>query len=113
MASFDYDVAVIGSGFGGSVAALRAAEKGYLDDRKVRMAIARVDDRLDAFDDLCTCSDRACLLSGGLLTGKAIMCQRHGSRFDLATGADSNGPATDALEVYEVQEVEGAMQIRA
>ena len=29
MARFDYDVAIIGSGFGGSVAALRAAEKGY------------------------------------------------------------------------------------
>ena len=29
MASFDYDVIIIGSGFGGSVAALRAAEKGY------------------------------------------------------------------------------------
>jgi len=29
MASFDYDVVIIGSGFGGSVAALRAAEKGY------------------------------------------------------------------------------------
>ena len=27
--SFDYDVIVIGSGFGGSVAALRATEKGY------------------------------------------------------------------------------------
>ena len=26
---FDYDVIVIGSGFGGSVAALRATEKGY------------------------------------------------------------------------------------
>ena len=29
MASFDYDVLILGSGFGGSVAALRAAEKGY------------------------------------------------------------------------------------
>jgi cholesterol oxidase len=29
MAEFDYDVVIIGSGFGGSVAALRAAEKGY------------------------------------------------------------------------------------
>jgi len=29
VASFDYDVVIIGSGFGGSVAELRAAEKGY------------------------------------------------------------------------------------
>jgi cholesterol oxidase len=27
--NFDFDVIVIGSGFGGSVAALRATEKGY------------------------------------------------------------------------------------
>jgi choline dehydrogenase-like flavoprotein len=29
MAAFDYDVVIIGSVFGGSVTALRAAEKGY------------------------------------------------------------------------------------
>jgi 3-phenylpropionate/trans-cinnamate dioxygenase ferredoxin subunit len=84
----------------------------YLDDRKLRISIARLGDRLYAFDDLCTCGDRSCPLSGGLLTGTTIMCQCHGSRFDISTGAVINGPTTEALNVYEVQEVEGAMQLR-
>ena len=41
----------------------------YLDDRKRRVSIARVGGRLYAFDALCTCPDRPCPLSGGLLTG--------------------------------------------
>jgi 3-phenylpropionate/trans-cinnamate dioxygenase ferredoxin component len=41
------------------------------------------------------------------------MCQCHGSRFDATTGAVINGPATKALNMYEVQEVEGRIQIRA
>jgi 3-phenylpropionate/trans-cinnamate dioxygenase ferredoxin subunit len=85
----------------------------YLDDRKLRIAIARVDDRLYAFDDLCTCADQACPLSGGLLTGTTIMCQCHGSRFDITSGAVITGPATEPLNGYEVQEVEGSIQIRA
>jgi len=85
----------------------------YLDDRKLRISIARVDDRLYAFDDLCTCTDQACPLSGGLLTGTTIMCQCHGSRFDIATGAAINGPATEALKVYEVQEADGSIRVRA
>jgi len=84
----------------------------YLDDRKVRISVARVGDRLYAFDDLCTCADQACPLSAGLLTGTTIMCQCHGSRFDIATGAALGGPATEALGVYEVQEVDGSIQIR-
>ena len=85
----------------------------YLDERKLRVSIARVDQRLYAFDDLCTCADEACPLSGGLLTGTTIMCQCHGSRFDIITGAVINGPATKALNVYEVQEIEGSVRIRA
>ncbi len=85
----------------------------YLDDRKVRISIARVKDRLYAFDDLCTCSREPCPLSAGLLTATTIMCQCHGSRFDISTGAVINGPATQALKMYEVQEVEGSIQIRA
>jgi 3-phenylpropionate/trans-cinnamate dioxygenase ferredoxin component len=85
----------------------------YLDDRKLRISVARVDDRLYAFDDLCTCAEQACPLSGGLLTGTTIMCQCHGSRFYVTTGTVINGPATEALNVYEVQEVDGGIQIRA
>ncbi len=85
----------------------------YLDDRKLRISIARVDDRLYAFDDLCTCGDAPCPLSGGLLTGTTLMCQCHGSRFDITTGAVINGPATEPLNRYEVQEVDGSIRVRA
>jgi 3-phenylpropionate/trans-cinnamate dioxygenase ferredoxin subunit len=85
----------------------------YLDDRKLRISVARVGDDLYAFDDLCTCADQACPLSGGLLTETTLMCQCHGSRFDITTGAVVNGPATEGLNTYEVQEVDGDIQIRA
>jgi nitrite reductase/ring-hydroxylating ferredoxin subunit len=84
----------------------------YLDDVKKRISVARVDDRLYAFDDLCTCAGQACPLSGGLLTDTTLMCQCHGSRFDVVTGAVINGPATEALKIYGVQEVDGEIQIR-
>jgi 3-phenylpropionate/trans-cinnamate dioxygenase ferredoxin component len=85
----------------------------YLDDRKLRISIARVKDRLYAFDGLCTCSVEACPLSGGLLAGTTLMCQCHGSLFDIINGAVIKGPAAEALTVYEVQEVEGCIHIRA
>ena len=85
----------------------------YLDDLKRRISIARVDGRLYAFDDLCTCAEKPCPLSGGLLTGTTLMCQCHGSRFDITNGAVINGPATEPLNTYEVQEVDGDIQIRA
>jgi 3-phenylpropionate/trans-cinnamate dioxygenase ferredoxin component len=85
----------------------------YLSDRKLRISVARVGDRLYAFDDLCTCADEVCPLSGGMLTGTTIMCQCHGSRFDITTGAVINGPAVYALKVYEVQEGDGDIQIQA
>lgn len=85
----------------------------YLDDRKLRISVARVDGRLYAFDDLCTRAERACPLSGGLLTGTTIMCQCHGSRFDIASGAVINGPATHPLSVYDVREMDGEIEVLA
>jgi len=85
----------------------------YLEDRKLRISIARVKGRLYAFDDLCTCVAESCPLSGGLLKGTTLMCQCHGSWFDIVTGAAINGPATQALTVYEVQELDGKIRVRA
>ena len=48
-----------------------------------------------------------------LLTGTTVMCQCHGSRFDIATGAVINGPSTEPLNVYQVQGVEGGIRILA
>jgi nitrite reductase/ring-hydroxylating ferredoxin subunit len=84
----------------------------YLSDRKLRVSIARVDGHLYSFGDLCTCTNEPCPLSAGLLTGTTIMCQCHGSRFDITTGAVVSGPATTALTVYEVHEVDDDIRIR-
>src|ERR1700744_6629138 len=80
----------------------------YLEELKRRISVARVADRLYAFDDLCLCADRSCPLSGGLLTGTTLMCQCHGSRFDIAAGAVINGPATKVLRLEQLIEVDGS-----
>jgi 3-phenylpropionate/trans-cinnamate dioxygenase ferredoxin component len=84
----------------------------YLEDSKLRISVARVDDDLYAFDGLCTCAEQACPLSGGLLTGTTLMCQCHGSRWDIATGAVLNGPAAEALSTYDAQEADGDIRVR-
>jgi 3-phenylpropionate/trans-cinnamate dioxygenase ferredoxin subunit len=74
------------------------------------VSVARVGGTLHALDDLCT--HEACPLSSGLLTGTTLMCQCHGSQFDITTGAVLRGPATEPLTTYEAREVDGQIQVR-
>ena len=92
MASFDYDVAIIGSGFGGSVAAMRAAEKGY------RVGVMESGPRWPDEKIPKSQWDLAHFVWPG---------------FNIVSGAVVNGPATDPLNVYEAREVDGDVQVRA
>jgi nitrite reductase/ring-hydroxylating ferredoxin subunit len=82
----------------------------YLEDLQRRISIARAGGKLYAFEDLC--KHEGCPLSAGLLTGTTIMCQCHGSKYDITTGAVLRGPATEPLATYEVREENGKMQVR-
>jgi len=71
-------------------------------DRAV--AVAHVADDWYAFDDVCT--HRGCSLSDGELEGTSIVCMCHGSEFDMESGDVLQGPAVEALDVFEIR-VEG------
>jgi 3-phenylpropionate/trans-cinnamate dioxygenase ferredoxin subunit len=69
-----------------------------------RVVIVNAGGRLYALSNACT--HVGLPMAGGYLHDAAIVCPFHGSFFNLEDGEPSGGPATDALEVYEVR-IEG------
>ncbi len=74
-----------------------------------QVSVANVEGDLHAFDDVCT--HQQCSLSEGDLDGPIIECPCHGSRFDITTGEAVTGPATDPVDVFEVREQDGELQV--
>jgi 3-phenylpropionate/trans-cinnamate dioxygenase ferredoxin component len=58
--------------------------------------------RITAVADNCSHQDFAMSL-GDILADGTIQCAWHGARFDCASGAVRQGPATDPLPVFEVR----------
>lgn len=74
-----------------------------------QVSVANVDGDLHAFDDICT--HQQCSLAEGDLDGTIIECPCHGSQFDITTGEAIVGPAVDPLDVFEVREQDGELQV--
>jgi 3-phenylpropionate/trans-cinnamate dioxygenase ferredoxin subunit len=74
-----------------------------------QVAIANVDGDLHAFDDICT--HQQCSLAEGELDATIIECPCHGSQFDITTGEAVHGPAADPVDVFEVREQDGELQV--
>jgi len=65
------------------------------------IAVLRVDGRLHAIRDECPHAGAS--LADGTLDGKIITCPRHGSQFDVTTGARERGPSDFPIRTYRVQ----------
>jgi 3-phenylpropionate/trans-cinnamate dioxygenase ferredoxin component len=74
-----------------------------------RIAVANVEGRLYAFDDLC--AHRQCSLGEGGLEGTVVTCPCHGSRFDVATGERLRGPAVRPLRRHAVRVENDALRV--
>ena len=73
------------------------------------IAIARLDGKLFAIEDVCTHDDGP--LGEGALEGCEIECPRHGARFDVRTGAATRMPAAGPVPVFAVKVENGEILV--
>jgi len=76
-----------------------------------RIALVRVGDEFFALGDRCSHEDYS-LSEGEVWSDECeIECPRHGSMFDLRTGAACSLPATKPVPAYEVEVVGGDVAV--
>ena len=74
------------------------------------VCLVRHGGRITAVSDTCTHQEFAISL-GDVLPDGTIQCAWHGARFDCASGAVRQGPATDPLPVYSVRIENGMIMV--
>ena len=74
-----------------------------------RIVVARTERGYAAFDDRCT--HKGGPLSDGALACETVQCPWHGSQFDVMTGRVNEGPATEPIRTYAVEERDGRVRV--
>ncbi len=78
--------------------------------RRKSIAIFRLEDGVFAIDNVC--SHEYSELSEGMVVGGDVYCPKHGSRFDIRTGAVKDYPATRPVKTYEVKVEDGVVYVK-
>jgi nitrite reductase/ring-hydroxylating ferredoxin subunit len=65
------------------------------------LALFKLDGQIYCLADLCTHEEAP--LCEGYIEGGEIECPWHGARFDIKTGAATEGPATEPVATYPVR----------
>ena|SRR5437588_311551 len=76
----------------------------------ILIGIARANSAVYAFDD--TCTHEECSLTEGRLDEDEVVCQCHGSVFNITTGEVLLGPATEPIRTYPVQVQDGEIRVQ-
>lgn len=71
--------------------------------------LTRVDGKVYALDGICT--HEFAELAQGDVEDETIWCPLHASGFNVISGEATNPPAEDPLGVYDVQVVDGDVQV--
>ena len=74
-----------------------------------RLAVCKVDGTIYVVDDTCTHDDGP--LGAGTLEGHAIVCPRHGAKFDVRNGAVLQMPAAFPVRAYKSRVVGDDIQV--
>jgi 3-phenylpropionate/trans-cinnamate dioxygenase ferredoxin component len=72
-------------------------------------ALFKIEDGIFALDDVC--SHEYSLLSEGEIWEEDVYCPKHGSKFDIKTGAVRSFPATKPVCSYPVKVEDGTIYI--
>jgi 3-phenylpropionate/trans-cinnamate dioxygenase ferredoxin subunit len=75
------------------------------------LALVRIDDDVYAIGDRCSHQDISLSEGEVLCEDRAIECWKHGSAFSLVDGAPESLPATRPVPVYEVEVVDGQIEV--
>lgn len=78
--------------------------------RRKEIALFRLDDGIFATDN--SCSHEYSPLCEGMIMGGDVYCPKHGSRFDIRTGAVRDLPATRPVKTYDVKIEDGIIYVR-
>ena len=92
-----------------SVEELSNGQRLYLEIDDLYLIVFNIADNYFAIADLCSHDEEP--LDDGELDGYAVVCPRHGARFDVRTGQALTPPAVEAVPAYPVRVLKGSIEV--